>query len=173
MSKDSQADGAPPVARLPGGPDPAEPIPRTPVSGVDLERYAQIAAELAEQPRARNEVLARHELNELRWLEIEKTWLLRVATGALAGDPSLGQAIDQAFIAAQDAVGGGEPARPLADYARIVARLESGEALTPTLAAEGLSLADWSRLSRAWSGRIAADPEVARAYEAARVAARA
>ncbi len=161
-----------PVARLPGGPDPEEPIPRTAVHGVDMESYAHIAAELAEQPRARAEVLARHGLSELKWLEVEKTWLLRIATAALAGDPTLGHEVDRAFIAAQDAAGGDEPACSVEVYARLIVRIEAGDELPAVLAAEGLSLADWARSCRAWAARIAADPAVADAYAAARAAAR-
>ena len=158
-----------PVPRLPGGPDPAEPIPREPVRGIDLETYARIAAELAERREPRAAVLGRRALSESHWLEIEKSWLLRVATAALAGDAAFGQEVDRWFMAAQDASGSSaEPARSVEDYARLMVRIEAGDDLGVLLAAEKLSPADWARLQRAWTKRIAADPAARAAYGAAR-----
>ena len=91
----------PPLPRFPGGPDPSKPVPRDPVEGVDLARYVTISAELTERKTPRKQVLARAQLDEMRWMKIEQTWLLRIATAALQGDLSLLQQHDAALFAAK------------------------------------------------------------------------
>ncbi|WP_437708927.1 hypothetical protein WMF45_32305 [Sorangium sp. So ce448] len=162
----------PPVPQLPGGPDPAQPVPRSPVEGVDLPTYARISAELAEAPAERARVLSSYGLDEIRWMDVERTWLLRVATAALKADLSLGQDLDLAYAAAQAALGPPAPAMPLEDYARLAARIEAGEPPGVVLAGAGLSLAAYTRLQRAWTARLAADPALARTYRAMVAAAR-
>ncbi|WP_437641878.1 hypothetical protein [Sorangium sp. So ce854] len=78
-------------------------MPRTPVEGFDLAAYAAVSAQLAGGREARDVVLARAGLDEARWLRIETTWLLRLATAALQGDLSLNQEHDTAFLAARAA----------------------------------------------------------------------
>jgi hypothetical protein len=95
------------IPQFPGGPDPTQPVPRTPVDGVDLATYARVASALAAQPRARAQVLAEHRLDEMRWLEVEKTWLLRVAVASLQGDLSLGEELDRAQQEARSKRGDG------------------------------------------------------------------
>lgn len=163
--------GHPPIPQLPGGPDPAGPVPRSPVDGIDLAGYARIAAALAERSTPRARVLAEHRLDELRWLEVEKTWLLRVAAAALQGDLALGEELDRAYAAAQAALGPPEPARSLEEYAVLSARIEAGEPAPVVLAGAGLSLSDWARLSRAWAAAMAGDPALADAYRRARATA--
>lgn len=90
-----------PLPQLPGGPDPTQPVPRTPVDGFDLAAFATLSARLvaAQEPRA--SVLARAGVNEMKWLAIEKTWMLRIATALLQGDVSLGQEYDAAVATAR------------------------------------------------------------------------
>ncbi|WP_437603821.1 hypothetical protein [Sorangium sp. So ce590] len=166
-------DERPPLPQLPGGPDPTQPVPRSPVEGVDLDTYARISAELAEAPAARSSVLASHGLDEVRWMDVEMTWLLRVATAALQADLSLGQDLDRAYTAAQAALGPSEPVLPLEDYARLTARIEAGEPPSAVLAGARLSLSSYSRQQRAWTQRLAADPTLARTYRERVAAARA
>ena len=153
-----------PLPQLPGGPDPAHPVPRAPVHGVDLQEYARIAATLAERPGARAAILGEHRLDELRWIDIEKTWLLRVATGALQQDLSLAADLDASYSAAQAAMGSAEPTRTLEEYAVLTARIERGADTATVLAAAGLSLADWARLCRAWATRLGRDPALSAAF---------
>jgi hypothetical protein len=80
-------------------------VPRQPVDGIDLAAYAALACALAAAPTARLKILAEHQLDEMRWLEVEKTWLLRLATAALQGDLSLGEEHDRAYSAAKAARG--------------------------------------------------------------------
>jgi len=91
----------PAIPQLPGGPDPGQPVPRTPIDGFDLKAFATLSAELAARKEPRETVLARARLDELRWLAIEKRWMLRIATALLQQDLSLAQEYDQAFAAAQ------------------------------------------------------------------------
>jgi hypothetical protein len=90
------------LPQLPGGPDPAEPVPRTPVQGFDLAAFAALAAKLARRAEPRAVVLGAAGLDERSWLEVEKTWLLRIAAALLLGDTSLGREYDEAFAAARD-----------------------------------------------------------------------
>ncbi|KYF49768.1 hypothetical protein BE04_24745 [Sorangium cellulosum] len=86
-------------------------MPHTPVDGFDLKALATVTAHLAARKEPRAAVLARAGLDELRWLAIEKTWMLRIATALLQRDPSLGQAYDAAFAAAKAKLEAG-PDRP-------------------------------------------------------------
>lgn len=145
-----------PLTQLPGGPDPERPVPRSPVHGIDLEAYASVSAALAEGVE-RDSVLERHQLDGVTWLEIEKTWALRIATAAMTGDLALAKDYDQAYTAAQDALGEvmGErrPSRDKATHAALLRRIESGEDVVVVLHEAGLSLAAWSRLHRFWAPR--------------------
>jgi hypothetical protein len=134
------------------------------VHGIDLDTYAGIAAEVAERPQDKSRILAAHQLAEMRWLEVEKTWLLRVATAALQNDLSLGEDLDRAYSAAQAALGAVEPTRPIEEYAGILARIESGHEVPAVLAQAKLSLGDWARLQRAWTARIVKDPALGKAF---------
>lgn len=87
------------LPQLPGGPNPDEPVPRTPVEGFDLAAFAALAARLADGAEPRARALASAGLDEMRWLKIETTWLLRVATALLQKDLSLSEEYDAAFDA--------------------------------------------------------------------------
>ncbi|MGK3983619.1 hypothetical protein WME99_11325 [Sorangium sp. So ce136] len=165
-------ESRPPLPQLPGGPDPTQPVPRSPVEGVDLDTYARISAELAETPADRATILASHGLDEMRWMDVEMTWLLRVATAALQSDLSLGEDLDRAYTAAQVELGSPGPTLALEEYARLAARIEAGEPPSSVLARARLSLASYARLQRAWTLRLAADPALARTYREMVAAAR-
>src|SRR5262249_49703888 len=149
------------VPQFPGGPDPNEPVPRTAVHGIDLDAYARIAAELAERAQDRRRILSEHRLDEMRWLDVEKTWLLRVAVAAMQRDLSLGEDLDRAYAAAQATLGAVEPTRSLQEYAALLAQIESGREVPVVLAEAKLSLGDWVRLQRAWTARIVQDAALA------------
>lgn len=156
----------PPIVQLPGGPDPTQPVPRTPVLGLDIAGYARVAVAVAERPTARAAVLAEHGLDDARWMQIEQTWLLRVAAAALQHDLTLGQELDQAYTEAQSALGPTEPTRTLPEYAALTARIERGEPTPLVISSARLSLADWIRLTRAWTTRLAQDPALSTTFRA-------
>jgi hypothetical protein len=153
-----------PPPQFPGGPDPTQPVPRSPVDGIDLATYARIAATLIEQPDRRHAVLSELHIDELRWTEVERTWLLRVATAALQNDRSLGEELDRAYTQAQAELGPAGATRSLEEYAGYAARIESGDDVVAVLAEAKLSLGDWARLQRAWAIRLAQDPELTKIY---------
>lgn len=146
--------------QLPAGPAPGEPIPDGPIDGIDFATYARISAILAEKRGPRANVLAANDLDEVRWAFVEQGFMIRIATAALRGDTSLAMELDRLYVEAQDQLGDTEPTRPLDRYAELVARMESGEDPSKVLASDGLSLADWARLQRAWTRRLAQDAEM-------------
>jgi hypothetical protein len=125
---------------------------------VGLEAYATIAVTLALGAEARSQVLSRYSLDERRWLNIEKTWLLRVATAALAGDQSLLQEHDEATLRAQDVATANVPRLSAEAYAALVADLEAGIPLAETLRARGVSPVAFGVSSRHWARIHAAEP---------------
>lgn len=94
-----------PHPHFPGGPDPTRPVPRAAVDGLDVTAYARLSAQLASNPRGRNAVLAANQLDERRWMAIEKVWLLRLATAAMQRDLSLQHDHDHAFQEAKTQLG--------------------------------------------------------------------
>lgn len=156
----------PPIPKLPGGPDPSEPVPRTPVSGFDLNAYASVAARLADGAEPRGAVLAKAGLDEGRWLEIEKTWLLRVAVAAMQEDADLVREHAEAMAAAEAALTPAEPPLPLDDYAALVAQIESGRDAAEVAAAAKMSLGAFTRAHRSWAARLAAEPALHASFRA-------
>jgi len=69
------------------------------VEGLDLPAYVALSTELAARKAPRKQVLSRARLDEARWMKIEQTWLLRIATAAMQGDLSLLEAHDAALAA--------------------------------------------------------------------------
>lgn len=167
------ADPRPPVPKLPGGPDPAEPVPRTPVDGIDLATYARVGVRLAMRTGPRDATLAAEGLTEARWLSIETQWLLRIAVALLKEDVALGREYEEAVAAAQAALAPAEPARSMEDYAVMVAAIEGGQDPAAVLGAAKMSAGEWGNLQRAWTERLARDPALTRAFRAMVAAARA
>ncbi len=159
------------LPQIPGGPDPSEPIPRSPVDGFDLVAYAGVVAALAQRAEPRAVTLASFKLNEARWLAIEQTWLLRIATALLQNDGSLSKAYDEAFQEAQEALEKGPPLS-LEEFAAMVARIEDGQEPAVAIAAAGLSLGAFARAQRTWAARIAGDGRIASSFWAAVAAQR-
>jgi hypothetical protein len=146
--------------QLPGGPAPDQPIPDGPIDGIDFPTYVRVSAILAEKRAPRANVLAANGLDEVRWAFVEQGFLLRAAAAALRGDMGPLSELDRLYTEAQDALGDTDPTRPLDRYADLVARMEMGEPTPSVLASDGLTLADWARLQRAWSRRLAQDAEM-------------
>jgi hypothetical protein len=154
------------IPQLPGGPEAGKPVPRTPVDGVDLATYAVLATRLAAGAEPRPAVLARAGLSEVRWLEVEKTWLLRMATALLQGDLSLQHEHEAATNVAQAERASQAPLLPIEVYAEIVAGIEAGRAPAEVLAGTGITLGEFMHQQRAWTARIAADKALASSFRA-------
>ncbi len=134
----------------------ASPEPR-----MELDRYAEIHADLAERPRHRTEVLREHGLAETGWLVEERAWLERMAADAMRGDPGVATAFGALFVEAQDAlVTPRETDMPLDEYARIAVIFDHAEEPIEALAGEKLTLAQWMRLGRIWAERVDGDAAV-------------
>ncbi len=136
------------------------------MAGVDLAGYARTAAALAEGAEPRRAVLSRAGLDEARWMEVEKTWLLRVATASMQGDLALLAELDEAAAAAQAEIAAAAPKVPLEVYARIDAALTDGASPARVLAGAKLTPAAFARARRAWTAEIASNEAVATQYRA-------
>ena len=147
----------PATIEFPGGPRAGEPIPDDPIDGIDFGTFVKISAEIAEGNPPRAAIVRAVGLDELRWTFIEQGFMLRVATAALRGDSSLAEDLNRRYVEAQDALGPTEPTHGLDRYAFMVAHAEKGAPLLPILKAEGLTLAGFARLQRAWTKRLVAD----------------
>jgi hypothetical protein len=139
-------------------------VPRDPVHGFDLARYVAVAARLAEQTEPREGVLAAAGVDEMTYVDVEKTWMLRVGSAAMDGDLSLLHEYEQRYVAAQDALGPTEPTHGLDALAAIIGALAKGEDARDVLPRHRLSLAGFARLQRAWSRRMAQDDNLALVY---------
>jgi hypothetical protein len=113
---------------------------------------------LTEAAGARPQVLREAGIDEMSWLEVEKTWLLRIAVSLMRGETALATEFDELHSRAQDALGSGDRPRSVEEYAEIVARIERGAEPSQVLAAQGLTPPAWARLQRGWTKRLAADP---------------
>lgn len=88
------------VTGLPGGPDLAHSVPLDPVEGFTVEMYGELSAKIAQARGSRGALLAAAGLDEARYLRVEQTWLLRLASAAIRQE----QEILLAFASAQDRV---------------------------------------------------------------------
>lgn len=133
------------------------PAPRTTIAA-----YARVAAELAERREPAAQTLARHGLDEERWMLEERAWLEAIAAAAERGDATLAGELGEHFTAAQRQLAApAEAERTLADYADIRAALERSADPMLLLGARGMSLPAWIRLDARWSEAADADPRVA------------
>lgn len=133
---------------------------------VDLERYARIMAELEGAGDARDEVLARHGLDEARWDEVDGHWQERLSE-ALGeegdGVPALLAAYSAAYEAAQREL----TPMPLERFARVTRLLQATGDIQAAVGRAGVSLADYVRSSQHWSRRMAEDPGEERRFQEA------
>ncbi len=133
------------------------PEPRVP-----LPRFAAIAAELAEDPRARGRVLARHEISERTWMIEERAWLERMAVLAMKGDPATAAIYGQLFAEAQDALGTETEARvSLDDFAAALVALDRAHDPTEALEQLGWTLPFYARVERRWTRAAEDEPAIA------------
>jgi hypothetical protein len=132
-----------------------------PAPSLSLERYATIAAEIAEEREPRGAVLERHDLSEDSWALEERAWLEKMGQEALEGDASTAVTYADLFVAAQDALGSPEEQEAMIhEYVAVTAELERADDPMPVLRRWSLSLAQWMRLDRHWSRRAATDERV-------------
>jgi hypothetical protein len=123
----------------------------------DLERYAGIAAELADSPTDTGEVLASHGLDRAEWNELERRWT-RTAEVAAAGSTS--DRFVAAFERARERVRL-VSAIKLGEYLRVLTAVARGEP-GPALAELSLEPDDLPLLQRTWARRAGRDAEVAK-----------
>ncbi|WP_437900068.1 DUF2169 domain-containing protein [Sorangium sp. So ce124] len=129
---------------------------------VSLERCAIVAAELAEKPVPRADVLKAHGLSEARWAEAERRWRDSMTEEARSRERALRDRFDAAYVGAWEAVCG-----PLhaADYARLIVATErSGGAAA--LGERAIRRTVWVRIKRLWARRLAEDPRLRARVEA-------
>ncbi len=152
------ADESPKVSVQPPGVP-----PEAPVCGIDLSGYASISALLA-TGQAREVVLSNHNITDADWLNVEKTWALRIAAHAQRGNYEVLFRFERAYADALDALTPEEPPRPLPVYAQIMAALESGVPAQVVCVQAGLTLAELGQLQRSWTRRLAKNEELHRQY---------
>jgi hypothetical protein len=138
--------------------------PTAAVHGVDLKRYAELMTRLASgEPRA--QVLDGAALDEQKWLEIEKTWGLRLAEAAQRGNTQALIEFEKGVADAQkNASVTTEPRRSLQDYAHMVALTQSGVDPVTVCARAKLRLGEFFELQQAWTQRLTKDPALAAAF---------
>jgi len=132
---------------------------------IDLATYARISADIAEGDVPVSAILEREKLTDAEWTAVTVRWSQRMAEPGQAG---FALEFSDAFAAAQDAKKA-LPKLGVEDWARLVTAMEEDtRGPVPALRAQGLGLADHARLVRHWAKRLASDPALARAYDAAR-----
>jgi hypothetical protein len=169
---------APPSVPAPRAPRPAGAgVPASRSAGpalrrdLTVQRYAEIAAALAQKGANRLAVLRAHLLTEPAWTMVDQHWTKVMAGEAAQGGQALAEAFDDAYVTAQDRLRPPRPPIDVAAYARLQVGLERGE-VGRVLADLQLELGDLVRLQRVWARRVAASDalgaELARALEGAR-----
>ncbi|WP_437872622.1 DUF2169 family type VI secretion system accessory protein [Sorangium sp. So ce363] len=132
---------------------------------VSVERCAIVAAELAERPVPRADVLRAHGLSDERWEQAETRWQEAMAEEARRRERPLRDRFDAAYLAAWEAIRG--VLRPT-DYARLVVATErdgAAAALDPL----AIRRTVWAQMKRLWARRLAGDPRL-RAHVEAEIA---
>jgi hypothetical protein len=130
-----------------------------PPHGIDLERHACIAAELAEGNVASAQVLERHGLDERKWNESTTYWMPKIAEDAQknGAQAKLAVVYSQAFGKTQDSLAPVPPMTP-EDWATLTVEVQRDGDPGRALARRNLSLPDYIRLSRSFAARLSGDP---------------
>lgn len=148
-----------------GAPSPEATAP--PPHGVTLEDHARISAQIAEGDRPLAAILEPLKLTEAAWNEATMHWMGRIGDETLARgkDAELPHVYSRAFSDAQDAI---KPVPPsdAASYAKLVVDVQLAGGPARPLAARGLSMADYLRLSRHWAKVLSSDPEQEKIFSA-------
>ncbi|KYF49769.1 hypothetical protein BE04_24750 [Sorangium cellulosum] len=133
--------------------------------GITLFDHAQVSAEIAEGDRAVTAVLGAHQLTEAQWNESTLYWMTRLGDDVRehGQDARIPHVYSDAFGKAQDAL---KPVPPMdvAAYAKLVVDVQLAGGPAEPLAARGLSVADYLRLSRHWAKVLSSDPEQSRIF---------
>ncbi|WP_437277212.1 DUF2169 domain-containing protein [Sorangium sp. So ce375] len=164
----SEASDQPAASRLfhelrRGGDDVPGPLPPLGEGDeVSVERCAVVAAELAERPVPRADVLRAHGLTDERWEQAEMRWQEAMAEEAGRRERPLRDRFDAAYLAAWEAIRG--VLHPT-DYARLVVATErdgAAAALDPL----AIRRTVWAQMKRLWARRLAGDPRLRAQVEA-------
>jgi hypothetical protein len=132
--------------------------------GISLEKYAGIAAEIAEGVEAPARVLARSGLSPAAWEEAVTRWTASIAAEAFNdGETPLADAYNQAFVLAQDGLKP-VPEMTIGEWARL--EVEVGR-YPGVLREKGITSADLMRLRRTWARALSVDRALAKRYAAA------
>jgi hypothetical protein len=147
-------------------------------TGLAVEIYAAIKVSLWQSSIDMAEVLARHGLDEARWLAHESRQEQALAEEARLGGYELANRLRAALLAARGRQGDApKPELSLDDYVALRAADDAPETLAALLEDKGLSETQWLQLRRQWHSRLQADPalaaELRRKLAEARKAARA
>ncbi|WP_437527651.1 hypothetical protein WME79_43210 [Sorangium sp. So ce726] len=133
--------------------------------GITLFDHAQISAEIAEGDRPQASILAARQLTEAQWNESTIHWMTRIGEdvrekGENARIPIV---YSDAFARAQDAL---KPVPPsdAASWAKLTVDIQLAGGPAAPLAARGLSIADYHRLSRRWARVLSSDAEQSRVF---------
>jgi len=136
-----------------------------PLPVMPVERYAKIAAELAEQREARERTLTRLAVDPYTWDVEERAWSQMLADPEVRDDdderPTLAAIYGEAFRVAQDALARPEEAdRTARDFARVTAAMEVDEPAR-ALVEERVTLGEYQRLERRMRARADKEPDFA------------
>ncbi|MFO0588479.1 MAG: DUF2169 domain-containing protein [Polyangiaceae bacterium] len=141
---------------------------------ISLERYAIIAAALAEGAPPRAETLRSHGFDEEGFLLEERAWVTRMAETALTDEGALAKRFGELFVDAQDRLAGPDEGREtLEEYAMFKVDVEDAADPHKVLEERRSTLAKWMRMDRRWSRRAKDDERVEAAIDDAVAAYRA
>jgi hypothetical protein len=127
---------------------------------IDLERYAEIAAALANaDDRAR--VFADHGITEDQWEIIDEVWQSRLSEALESFDedgvPELVASFSTAYDRAKAKHADVEP-MPLDQFAELTRAIQRSQNIPHTLTTHGVTFAQYTRANQYWMARIAKDP---------------
>lgn len=133
--------------------------------GITLFVHAEIAASIAEGDRPIGEILEAHRLTEAQWNEASIFWMTRIGEDVRehGEDARVPHVYSEAFSKAQDALKP-PPRMDAAAYAELVVDVQVAGGPAQPLAARGLSLADYLRLSRHMARVLSSDPAEAKMF---------
>lgn len=137
---------------------PPNTVPAIDLASFSIERFAAIAAEIAEQRAPRAAVLKAHELTEQNWACLDRHFADVLAKESARGSQKLQNASDQAYVAAVESFRG-----PILDseYARIVVGMERRQS-KETLDALKIQRPALMPILRLWTKRVASNAKLAR-----------
>jgi hypothetical protein len=137
----------------------------------DVARWAALCAELVANAERRDEIFARHGLDEARHQRLDDLWQSRLSAALdddLSDHAGLLGAYQTAFSRAlTDALARrAEAPMTLEKLALALSILGRGGDVRAALAAQGISLADIGRAQAHWAPKLATDPEAAMRFAA-------